>query len=107
MGILSVSVKIYFFMYNYYIDFIAIKKEDKMKILFLLISLMASTTGIASMIQENYVTNEKILLCATSSSITSKSYNEITDCYKVRYESFDVPINTIIYSYSQAVYFAI
>ena len=77
-----------------------------MKTLFLLISLMTST-GITSMIQENYVTNEKILLCTTSSSITSKSYNEITDCYKVRYESFDVPINTIIYSYSQAVYFAI
>ena len=57
MGILSVSVKISFFMYNYYIDFIAIKKEDKMKTLFLLISLMTSTTGIASMIQENYVRN--------------------------------------------------
>ena len=62
-----------------------------MKTLFLLISLITSTTGITSKIQENYVTNEKILLCATSSSTTSKSYNEITDCYKVGYESFDVP----------------
>ena len=63
-----------------------------MKTFVLLISLLTSNTGIVTQVESNYVSNEKILISAVSSSGTiSKSYESVTSSYKIGYKLVSIP----------------